>query len=297
MNTQHALRTLMIMLIMFGLASVACRKDDTPHDRAIMVVVTIPPLADLVEKVGRDRVKVITMVPPGASPHTYEPTPGQMALLSEADLYIKVGTPVEFELVWLDKMIAMNRTMRVCDASDGVFLIHTHEPAHDHANANAVDPHTWLSIRNAQTMIDNISRALASIDQEYDTMYYNNAIKFRARLDSLDQSIADMVAQKKKKMFIVYHSAWNYFARDYGLEQKVIEAGGKEPSARIIQHIIEIARQFDIHIIFASPQFDHKYAESIARDIDGQVVLVDPLAENYIDTIKTIAAMLARYME
>ncbi|MBN2621418.1 zinc ABC transporter substrate-binding protein [candidate division WOR-3 bacterium] len=296
MNTRCALRSVIALFLVFGFASVACREDDTPHDR-VTVAVSIPPLADLVKKVGGDHVQVITMVPSGASPHTYEPTPAQMALLSEADLYIKVGTPIEFELVWLDKMLAINHTMHVCDASDGIFLISTRESARDHADDDAIDPHIWVSVRNAQTMIGNISRALASIDPQHATLYHGNMVEVSIRLDSLDRAIVDMLAQKKQKIFIVYHSAWNYFARDYGLEQKTIEAGGKEPSARTIEHIIETARQFDIHVLFASPQFDRKYAESIARDIDGQVVLVDPLAENYIDTIRTFAAMLARYLE
>jgi zinc transport system substrate-binding protein len=146
-------------------------------------------------------------------------------------------------------------------------------------------------------MVSNISRALSLIDPEHQYTYAENARRYCARLDSLDKAISAMLIHKQKRTFIVYHSAWNYFARDYDLEQRTIEVGGKEPSAKIIQNIIEVARQQNIHVLFASPQFDHKYAEAIARDINGQVILVDPLAKNYIENIGNISTSLVRYLE
>lgn len=291
--TRYGMVALALCVIMHG----GCRNDRRSSENLVQVVVTIPPLAEFVEQVSEGRAAVVVMVPPGASPHTYEPTPAQMALLANADLYVKMGTPIEFEIAWLDKLTAINRTMRVCDASLGIDRIIATEHDHDHGDHRNIDPHIWLSLQNARLMVRNIRDALCAIDPLNEAAYAKNAAAYCARLDSLDGAITRMLVQKERRMFIVYHSAWNYFARDYDMEQIAIETGGKEPSAKTIQRIIETARRFDIRIVFASPQFDRKYAESVARDIDGQVMLVDPLAENYIDNIGTIAAMLAHYME
>ncbi|MCK4756420.1 zinc ABC transporter substrate-binding protein, partial [candidate division WOR-3 bacterium] len=97
--------------------------------------------------------------------------------------------------------------------------------------------------------------------------------------------------------FMVYHPSWAYFARDYNLEQIPIEKGGKEPTARSIQFLIEQARIQNIRVIFASPQFNTESAEVIAREIKGQVVLIDPLQKDYITNMKKIARVLSEVME
>ena len=284
-----------IVVCMVLCVAVCCRKDSAQDHDHIRVVTTIEPLTEFVEQVGGDRVRVMTMVPSGASPHTYEPTPGQMTRLSTAQLYIKVGTSIEFELVWLDKLLKMNDSMRVCNVSEHLVLLKT--DVHTHDTDHTGDPHVWLSLRNASSMIEIISDALSSIDPAHEDEYRKNAHAYQDQLDSLDRTITRLLAEKERRMFITYHAAWHYFATDYDLEQQVIEVNNKEPSARTIQHIIEIAGQHGVRVIFASPQFDRKYAENIARAIDGQVIFIDPLAKQYIENMDTIARTLGHYME
>jgi zinc transport system substrate-binding protein len=106
-------RILILLLPVFCYISTACQTHTQPRDDILRVAVTIPPLAEFVEQVGKEQVQITIMVPPGVSPHTYEPVPSQLALLASTDLYVKVGTPIEFELVWLDKLTAMNKTMHI----------------------------------------------------------------------------------------------------------------------------------------------------------------------------------------
>jgi zinc transport system substrate-binding protein len=292
MYREQTILPAMILLVSISLVNIACYKDESQNDNRVEVVVTIPPLAEFVEQVGGARVSVTSMVPPGASPHTYEPTPGQMKILSRADLYVKVGTKIEFELVWLDKLITMNETMQVCSASDNIATLRGQED-----ESMDADPHTWLSVRNASLMAENIYQALSFVDPAHKNEYRTNLNDYHARLDSLDHSIVNMLSNKRERLFIVYHSAWNYFAHDYDLEQVVIEVGSKEPSAKTIQRTIDIARRHNIRIVFASPQFDRKYAEAIAHEINGKVILIDPLSEQYIKNMERIASMMTFYME
>jgi len=284
-----------LMACITGLVLVSCPTDNAPDQSRLQVVATIQPLAEFVEQVGGEHVQVMIMVPPGASPHTYEPTPNQMTQLSTAQLYVKVGTRIEFELVWLDKLLAMNTAIQICDVSANITTITTEN--HDYERNHTIDPHIWLSVRNASTIIETIYRALSRIDPRHELDYHMNATAYRTKLDSLDQVIMETLAEKKHRMFITYHPAWHYLARDYHLEQQVIEVGNKVPSAKTIQQVIETARQHRIHVVFASPQFDRRYADNIAREINGQVILIDPLAADYINNMGTIAHALARNME
>jgi zinc transport system substrate-binding protein len=258
------------------------------------------PLAEFAEKVGRVKASVSVMVPPGASPHTYEPTPGQLVKLSKAKLYVKVGSPIEFELVWLDRILSANKDIFVVDASYGIEFMnvvykHNHEQNEHHYIGD--DPHIWLSPKNAKIMVENIYNGFVSIGPDNKEYYSENKRSYLRELDELDLEIEILLADKINRRFMVYHPSWAYFTRDYNLEQIPIEKGGKEPTARSIQFLIEQARIQNIRVIFASPQFNTESAEVIAREIKGQVVLIDPLQKDYITNMKKIARVLSEVME
>jgi zinc transport system substrate-binding protein len=118
----------------------------------IHVVVSILPLAEFTEKVGGDRVLVSVMIPTGTTPHSYEPTPAQLVDLSTAHIYVEVGTPLEFEIAWLDKILSVNKNILLCNASQNITL-----PEPD------IDPHVWLSPLNVQIMVENICTSLIEI--------------------------------------------------------------------------------------------------------------------------------------
>ncbi|HQL00298.1 MAG TPA: zinc ABC transporter substrate-binding protein [Smithellaceae bacterium] len=266
----------------------------------IGVVATIAPLAEFVKEVGGERVFLTIMVPPGASPHTYEPTPGQLKALGRAKLYVKVGSGIEFERVWLDKVLAVNRTLSVCDASRGVELIeqakHRHGD-HPHQRKDSVDsgqdPHIWTSPANAITMTQNICDGLIAIDPENEAHYRAGAEAYIQKLRDLKSRITKDLETAQSRKFMVFHAAWGYFAREFSLEQIALEVGGKEPSARDMTRLIRTAREHQISIVFAEPQFNAKSAQIIAKAIGGRVVLLDPLAENYLDNMETMAAAVA----
>ena len=261
--------------------------------KRIGVVVSILPHVEFAEKIGGDKVQVTVMVPPGASPHTYEPTPSQLKEVSRAKIYVKVGSGVEFELAWIDKIISVNKEMLVVDCSKGIKLIeaeHEHEEEHEH---HGVDPHIWLSLKNAKIMVENIYQCLTQIDPVNQEYYAKNKEKYLQELDELDKEIAQALFGKENRKIMVYHPAWAYFCRDYGLEQIPIEKEGKEPTPQGIASLIKQARENNITIIFASPEFSTKTAEVIAKEINGNVVLISPLKRNYLENMRKIAEVFA----
>jgi len=293
---------MLILIVPLGAMIVAC-DDDGEDDKNEKpgIVVTLLPQAEFVEKIGGDKVEVTVMVPPGANVHTYEPTPGQMATLAKAELYAKVGSGVEFELAWMDNLVDQNKDMLVVDCSQGITLIemstsHEHEDEVDH-NQEGMDPHIWMSPRNAMMMVENICDGLVQVDLTNKSYYESNRDAYLEELSQLDRDIKDGLASITNRVFMVYHPAFGYFAHEYELKMLPIEEEGKEPTAKGLTFLIDEAKENDIKVIFAEPQFDPKSAEVIADEINGTVILINPLSKDYTVNILSILSEMVKAME
>jgi zinc transport system substrate-binding protein len=276
------------LVLLLAAATAGCTGADRQQDEQVVVAVTIPPEQEFVERVGGDNVRVVLLVPAGADPHTYEPPPGVLAEVAEADVYAAVGSGIEFELAWKDKIASLNPNMLVVDCSRGIDLISTGEDGH-----TGTDPHIWLSPRNAKIMVENIREGLVAADPEHADEYNRNAGAYQAELDALDAEIAGALAESGVKKVMVYHSSWAYLARDYGFEEVPIESEGKEPSPQRLEHLITQAKEEKIRVIFASPEHSTRSAEVIADEIGGTVVLVSPLEKEYLENMGRVAAAFA----
>ena len=213
--------------------------------------------------------------------------------VSRAHMYVKVGTPIEFEIAWLDKLLSMNSTMYVCDGSTGIALM----AAPQDAEHSRVDPHIWLAPQNAKKIVNNICNALIIIDRDNGQYYRAQRDAYCAELDSLHRHIKQILRDKKKRVFVVYHASWYYFAKEYGLEQIAIETEGKEATAQNMEHVILAARAGNIRTVFVSPQFSTRSADMIAREIGGTVAAIDPLAKNYVKNLGEVVQLLSVAME
>lgn len=261
-------------------------KSQTSNDK-IGVVVTVGPQEEFAKRVGGDRVNVMVMVPQGADPHTYEPLPNQMKQVQDAEIYFIVGSGIEFELAWMDKLTAMNPQMEVVNTSQGIELL----PNTEEHEGN--DPHVWVSPKNAKIMVENIYTKLVEIDPENKDYYQKNRDEYLNKLDELDKNTTKILSNQKNRNIMVYHPSWAYFCRDYDLKQIPIESQGKEPTPQGIASLIDQARRDNIRVIFVSPQFSSSNAQVIAREIGGRVVVVNPLSNNYIENMKTVAESFA----
>lgn len=293
---------LVVLLALAGF--VASCSDEADSIGRIGVVVTLQPQAEFVEKIGAELVDVTVMVPPGASPHTYDPTPQQMRELSDAEMYAKVGSGVEFELAWMDKLIAQTEDILVIDCSHGVELIEmaaAHEPDHENGASGdaqgATDPHIWMSPRNAGIMVRNICDGLVQVDPNNRDVYEANRDAYLLTLAELDHAIAARLANVTNRVFMVYHPAFGYFANDYDLTMLPVEEEGKEPTAAGLAHLIDQANAHSIKVIFASPQFNPQSANVIAEQIGGSVIFVDSLAKDYVANLRSLLDELVLAME
>lgn len=287
-----------IIFILLFLSSYTYGKDK------LKIVTTIAPLAYFIENIGGNRVDVTILIPPSGNPHTYEPTARQMNILSKADLYVKVGSGIEFELMWMKKIESLNKNMPVCDSSKGISLIEVsdHEDEHEHvkddkqedthSHHGRKDPHIWLSPVNAINISENIKESLSDIDPEHSDYYMKNASSLINDLKALKQGIAVKLKNISKRQIFIFHPAWAYFARDFNLKQVPIELSGKEPTPERLGKLIKRAINNNIKVIFTSPQFSKKSAEVIAREIKGKVVFIDPMAGDYIKNLEYTSQLL-----
>ena len=276
----------------------------------IPVAVSVPPQAYLVERIGGSRVRVEVMIPPGASESTYSPNPRQIVALSAARLYVRVGHPAFlFEPQSIDPFLAAHPEIRVVDMSQGMDLITAGEaegrPAphgffgargdageEEEANGHghpAGDPHVWVAPGTVRVAARNVLRALADLDPAHAALYRTNLGRLLEDVDALDREIRTLLAHAPGRSFMVYHPAWGYFAREYGLRQIAVEAGGREPSARQLIALIGEARRQGVRAIFVQRGFARKSAEVIAEEIGGRVVEVDPMERDWLSGLRAAA--------
>jgi zinc transport system substrate-binding protein len=252
----------------------------------VRIAVTIPPMAEFVEKIGGAYVSVTTMVPEGADPHTYEMTPSQLQQLADAEMYVVVGSGIEFETAWLDDIVSLNRDIVLVNAASGVniMLLESFEGEY-HDDGEGLDPHIWTSPQNVIRIVDTIARALSQYDPAHASAYEGAAASYITELEALDEAIGEAIMEHDIETILVLHPAWGYFARDYGISQIAIEVEGKEPGPQTIEQIIETAKSEVISVVIASPEFSTKTAEVIADEIGGTVAHISPLEKAYIDNM------------
>lgn len=244
----------------------------------ILVAASIAPLADFVQQVGGDHVQVITLVPPGASPHTYELTPAQAEQVARASLLVLNGVELEY---WADKLVqsAGNPNLIVVDTSKGIEIMAVE------ASGTGGNPHIWLDPQNAIVQVEHIREALLRVDPAHAGDYRANTKRYNAELWELDREISNEVATWSSRQFIAFHPAWVYFARRYGLEQAAVieRSPGREPSPAEVARIVETTRRIEAKAIFAEPQFSAKAAQTIAEESGAQVIFLDPLGSSLDD--------------
>ncbi len=308
-NAVCSILSLLCMLPAVGIAADADR---------IAVFTSILPQEYFVERIGGDRVQVQALVAPGSSPATYEPTPRQMAALSEATILFRIGVP--FENAFVPKIEGMAKGLLIVDTRKGITLremkAHHHHgedcddgEGHDKANheednddhrhvkgqtaccgQDGTDPHVWLSPHLVKVQARTIADALIETDPAGKPTYEKNLATFLKELDDLDAKLVEALAPVKGKTFMVFHPAWGYFADAYGIQQEPIEIEGKDASGLQLARMIDMARNEGVRVIFVQPQFSTRSAERVAEAIGGAVVPIDPLARDYVDNLERVAA-------
>ena len=283
-----------IILSLLGLVFLisACAPLTQPENQenGLVVSVSIPPQAYFLERIAGDRVTVNVMVGPGDDPHSYEPTPDQMRALAQSQLYFSIG--VEFEHAWLDRFRSVNPQMQIVDTTIGIERILMTEDQ-DHSDAE-YDPHVWLSPKLVESQVNIMAEALIGNDPANETVYRNGLQELLADIRNVDTYISASLASLASRKVMTFHPAWNYFARDFHLEVIAVEVGGQEPGAAELKRIVDLAKANQISVIFAQSTFSSRSAQALADEINAQVVLLDPLAYDWLSNMVMVADAFAR---
>ena len=279
----------------------------------VPIFVSILPQRYFVEQIGGQHVDVQVMVLPGASPTTYEPKSRQMAAIAKAKIYFSMGVP--FEAVWLGKIAASNKSMRVVPMDRGIQKLamasfHSHDETEQHAGGQTLshndgeamqhgiaDPHVWLSPPLVILQARTILVALQDIDPENGSAYEANFQTFILQILELDKELRHLLEPYQGQRFMVFHPAWGYFADTYHLEQIPVEMEGKTPKPAQLKALITTARKHRIKVLFLQPQVSARIAEQVAREIGAQVAWADPLAIDWAENLRDVAGKFQQAME
>ncbi len=286
------------LLLLISLLFAACNSDKKSDSNVLTV--TIEPQRYFLEQIVGDKFKVNTLVPPGTSPETYEPSPSAMINLGKSKAYFKVGF-LGYENVWTGRLSENNPHLKIVDCSAGIDLVygahcthdHSHGDAHHEHDHDAPDPHVWSSAKNALIFSENMLNAVVDLDVENADYYRENFEKLSRKIVETDSALTRLLRDAPSRSFIVYHPALAYFARDYGLEQHSIEFEGKNPSPVQMKELVDLAKAENIKTVFIQQEFDIKNTEVIAKEIGAKSHVINPLAYEWDEELIRIAQILA----
>lgn len=283
----------MLRVVAFFLFSALCASCNTTESskQDATIYVSITPLKSIVEEITCGDFEVRILVPQGASPETFEPTAKQIAELSDSHLLFQTGL-IDFEQSLVGRVAEQTKVVNLCE---GVELMagscsHHH---HSHGHAHGIDPHIWTSPKALMTMVDNVRDCIM---REYpdSTKYDVAADKLQQRIAELDRYCASRIDDAALRVMMIYHPAYTYYARDYGIEQIAIEHDGKEPSPRQLTTLVERAKSNGIGAILLQPQYSEDKVRSIAEECGAEIVVTDPLCEDIIAEIARITDIICR---
>lgn len=283
--------------LLASLLLAACQEEEKAQEGEtprVNVVASLAIFADFARQVGGDRVDVSTLIPAGADPHTYDPPPGRVVRLTEADLVIVNGLGLEAALQDVIEANTPSSTP-IVELSEGVPVI-----TNDHQSAN---PHLWLDVQNAIAYVERIRDALVEIDPAGSETYRANADSYLAELQALDQEVAaaiDSIPSERRKL-VTFHDAFPYLAQRYGLEVVgvVVSSPGKEPSAKDVADLVEAIAAEDVPAVFKEPQFNARILELAADDAGVEICTLysgalDKKVDTYVKLMRFDAKELVR---
>lgn len=282
---------LFLLLAVLSLASCAGNGN---NDKRQTLTVTIEPLRYFTEAIAGDKFNIVSMVPEGSNPETYDPTPQQLVKLAKSKAYLQIGH-IGFEQAWIKKLQANTPNLPFYDMSEGIDLIHEingHTHGKEGKHAHGVEPHIWNSTRNAAILAENIYKVLCELDPASESYFHQRLDSLEKEIQTTDKEVQELM-EHADQAFLIYHPALSYFAKDYGVKQISIEEGGKEPSPAHLQELIRTCRENQVRIIFVQQEFDVRNAELIAKELGVQVVSINPLSYRWKEEMLKVARALS----
>jgi zinc transport system substrate-binding protein len=268
-----------LVIIAVGIFALFQIKGAKPKDNdagKIKVVTTLFPLYDMAKTIGGDKADVSLLILPGMEPHTFEPKPSDIIKINKADCFVYTGRFMEPWAADITKGIT-NKNLIVVDASKGTHMI----PAEFHDKdepQGALDPHIWLDFANARIMVENIAAALEARDPADQAFFKQRVADYNTKLAELDAAFRKTLSSCKSRE-IVYggHYAFGYLAKRYGLRYLAAQgvAPDAEPTAKDLVRLVEQIKKNNIHYVFYEELASPKIAETIARETNTKILLLN----------------------
>lgn len=266
------------------------------------ITVSIFPLKEFAEEIAGDKVDINCLVPNNMEPHDYEPKTKDFEKLINSDAFIYNGLGLEEWVVKVNEVIK-NEDVLIVDSSKNVDSItiedenheeehnHDNEEEHDHEHG-AIDPHSWLSLKEAQVQSEAIKDTLIEIDPENKAYYEQNYNEFKQKLDDLYNKYNEKFQTLQNKNFITGHAAFGYLCRDFGLEQKSVENvfGEGEPTPKQLENLVNFCKENNITTIFSESLASPKVSETLAAEVGAKVIPIYTL-ESQEDNKSYLEAM------
>lgn len=279
---KHVSYNLLISLIVFFLFE-SCIKSSKSENNILSV--SIEPQKYFLEKLVGDKYTINIVIPKGANPESYDPSPSQMVNISRSNIYFKIGN-LEMENTWLKNINANNPSMNIINCSDNITTIKDN-------NHHGYDPHIWSSPKTVSVIAKNMYNALILNDAENKEYYLRNYIELEKDIHQTDSIIKQYLNNAPSKAFIIYHPTLSYFADQYSLKQISIESEGKQPTPQHLATLIKLGHKEGVKVVFIQEGFDIKNAEIIAQQLNARIVPINPISENWRSEMISIAKALA----
>lgn len=296
-----AFTILLIILSVFSVSSFA----EKP-----VVAVTIVPQIEMIRGIAGNRVEIVEMIPAGFSPANYAPSPAEMTAFNKSEIYFSIGVPADTQNIL--PRAEENNDLKVVKLFELVenkfpnrYMNHSHEEDKDdheddpqsNQDKQGRDPHIWLSPERSAYMVKIMRDHLIALMPEYADEFRENTEEYLNKLTAVDQKNTELLSKYSVEEILVYHPSYGYFTEHYGLEMIAIEESGKDPGPRHIAEIIDKAREENIKTIFYQAEIDSNKTKAIAEEIDGNIVQLNPLAEDYLDNLSSLAETFAKVLE
>lgn len=267
-----------------------------------LVYVPVLPYEFLIERLAGEWVDVVAIVREGDDCHSYSPTPKQVARMSKANLLFsgELGFESNFFIASGDgtsapRHVNLLEGLDLLEGSCSECLSSGEEGGHEHSHEDLKDPHVWLSPSMLKKQAANIVPVLKEfLPEEGDMALDQNLAAFTKEADELEVEIREAMAPLKGSKFYVYHGAFAYFAKDFGLEQVAIETGNRQATPSIIADLAKKAQADEVKLVFVQPQFDQTSSRALADAIDGEIVMLDPLQEDVFEGLRKISKAVGR---
>ncbi|WP_270215359.1 metal ABC transporter solute-binding protein, Zn/Mn family [Clostridium butyricum] len=263
-----------IMLIGCGTNSDTKTTNDEGNKK-VNIMVSVYPLKEFADKIAGDKAEVSCMVPENMEPHDYEPKTKDFEALIKSDAFIYNGLGLE---TWVDqvKSVIGDKELRIVDSSEGVEV---------RKEGEVIDPHSWLSLKEAEKQAENIKDTLVEIDEDNKAYYEENYDAFVGELESLYNEYKEKFDNLSTKDFVTGHAAFGYLCRDFGLQQKSVEnlfAEG-EPTPKQLEQLVTFCKENNIKTVFSESLASPKVSETLAKEVGAEVVPILTLESNEDD--------------